>query len=72
MEINQVLLVHDDSRPHTCVLTGDAMALMGWTVLSHHSYSPNLTPSDFHLFGPLKDSLQGHCFADKDDQKHCA
>ena len=24
-------------------------------------------PCNFHHFGPLKDSLQGHCFADSDE-----
>ena len=27
-------------------------------------YSPDLAPSDFHLFGPLKDSLCGTRFED--------
>jgi hypothetical protein len=26
-------------------------------VLPHSLYSPDLTASDFHLFGPLKDSV---------------
>jgi len=28
-------------------------------VLPHPPYSPDLVPSDFHLFGPLKDALHG-------------
>jgi hypothetical protein len=32
---------------------------MGWTVLPHPPYSPDLTPSYFHLFGCLKDALRG-------------
>jgi hypothetical protein len=31
----------------------------GWELLSHPPYSTDLTPSDYHLFGPLKD-LRGH------------
>jgi hypothetical protein len=30
----------------------------------HPPYSPDLAPSDFHLFGPLKDALRGRRFAD--------
>jgi histone-lysine N-methyltransferase SETMAR len=43
---------------------------MGWTVLPHPLYSPDLAPSDFHLFGLLKDSLRGRRFADDDELKH--
>ena len=34
-------------------------AEMGWKVLTHLLYSPDLVPGDFHLFGPLKESLRG-------------
>jgi histone-lysine N-methyltransferase SETMAR len=37
---------------------------MGWTVLPHPPYSPDLAPSDFHLFGSLKDALRGTHFED--------
>jgi len=35
---------------------------LGWTVLPHPSYSPDLAPSDFHLFRPIKDGLCGQHF----------
>jgi len=32
-----------------------------WKLLSHPPYSLDLAPpSDYHLFGPLKDHLRGH------------
>jgi len=34
----------------------------GWTVLPHSWYSPYLAPSDFYLFGPMKDGLHGQHF----------
>ena len=33
-------------------------------------YSPDLAPSDFHLFGPPKDGLRGHHFEIDVDVKH--
>jgi len=30
--------------------------------LPHPAYSPDLAPSDFHLFGLLKDALEGKRF----------
>jgi len=38
----------------------------GWTVVLHPSYSPDLTPSDFNLFGPMKDGLRGQHFPSYD------
>jgi hypothetical protein len=37
---------------------------MGWMVLPHPPNSPDLAPSDFHLFGSLKDALCGTHFED--------
>jgi len=42
------------------------IAKLGWTVLPHPPYSPDLAPSDFHLFGPMKDGLRGQHFPSKD------
>ena len=36
-------------------------------VLPHPPYSPDLAPSHFHLFGPLKESLRGRKFNLDDD-----
>jgi hypothetical protein len=38
---------------------------------SHPPYNPDLAPSDFYLFVPLKDTLQRHCFAD-DEELECS
>jgi hypothetical protein len=35
---------------------------MYWEVLPHPAYSPDLVPSDFHLFSPLKEALGGKRF----------
>jgi hypothetical protein len=37
--------------------TGVVMREQQWEVLKHLPYSPDLAPSDFHLFGPLKHNL---------------
>jgi len=54
------LLEHDNARPHTSLKTVEHIANLGWTVLPHPPYSPGLAPSDFHLFGLMKDGLRGH------------
>ena len=40
---------------------------MNWEVLPHPPYSPDLAPSDFHLFGPMKRYLGGKHFTDDDE-----
>ena len=59
-------LQHDNARPHTSLRTTECVAKFGWTVLPHPPYSPDLAPSDFHLFGPLKEALRGQRFPDND------
>jgi histone-lysine N-methyltransferase SETMAR len=54
----EMLLQHDNARPHTCLRTREHITKLGWRVLPHPLYSPNLAPSDFHLFGSLKNALR--------------
>jgi len=61
-----VLLVHDNARPHSANQTTATLRSFKWEVLQHPPYSPDLAPSDFHLFGPLKHHLSGECFPDDD------
>jgi [histone H3]-lysine36 N-dimethyltransferase SETMAR len=64
-----IILHHDNARPHTARATVAAIAAKGWTVLPHPAYSPDLAPSDFHMFGPLKDYLRGQKFENDDSVK---
>src|SRR3954469_23682395 len=43
-------LQHDNARPHTVKMTKEKLQALGWEVLPHPPYSPDLAPSDFHLF----------------------
>jgi transposase len=55
--------LHDNATPHTAGKTRETIEKMGWEILEHPSHSPDLTPSDFHLFGKLKEHLSGKRFA---------
>ena len=57
-----VCFLQDNARPHTAALTMETIRNLRWDVLPHPAYSPDLAPSDFHLFGPLKDFLGGRKF----------
>jgi histone-lysine N-methyltransferase SETMAR len=43
--------------------TCELLLRYNWEVLDHPPYSPDLAPSDFHLFGALKKHLGGRRFA---------
>ena len=42
---------------------------LGFTVLEHPAYSLDLAPSDYHLFGPLKEALRGRRFTSDEEVK---
>ena len=42
---------------------------MGFEQLAHPAYSPDLAPSDFHLFRALKTDLRGRRFGDDKELK---
>lgn len=63
------LLQQDNARPHTANLTIQTVQQLGWTLLPHPAYSPDLAPSDYHLFGNLKKPLRGKHFANIDEMK---
>lgn len=62
LSIRQVVLLHDNARPHTAALTREKLEQLGWETLEHPPYSPDLSPCDFHVFGPLKEALGGQRF----------
>ncbi|XP_005090595.1 uncharacterized protein LOC101859143 [Aplysia californica] len=57
-----VVLLHDNATPHKSAQSQNLVASLGWELLKYPSYSPNLAPSDFHLFLHLKKFLTGQDF----------
>jgi histone-lysine N-methyltransferase SETMAR len=64
-----VLLSHDNARPHAAAATIETIQKLNFKLLPHSSYSPNLAPSDYHLFGSLKKALRGHRFRSDEEVK---
>jgi len=62
-------LCRDNARPHTANATVDLLKSWKWEILPHPPYSPDLAPSDFHLFPQLKKYLRGNHFQSSEDVK---
>ena len=66
---NRVVFYHNNARPHTSLVTRQKLLELGWDVLPHPPYSPDLAPSDYFLFRFLQNSLNGKNFNNDDDIK---
>lgn len=57
-----IVLIHDNARPHTAAVTQRLLQHFQWEIFDHPAYSPDLAPSDYHLFPELKQWLGGKRF----------
>ncbi|GFS71989.1 histone-lysine N-methyltransferase SETMAR [Trichonephila clavipes] len=70
MLINGVRLLHDNARPHTALVTKALLqAIQIGSIGPYPPCSPDLAPSDFHVFRYLKSHLGGKSFHGDDKIK---
>lgn len=65
----QVILLHDNARPHTANIVKEALNDLEWEVLPHPPYSPDLAPTDFYLFRSVSNQMRGVTFTNDEDLK---
>jgi len=58
-----VLLLQDHAPAHRTLATQKKLAYLGFQCLEHPPYSPDLAPSDYHLFPGLEKQLKGRHFS---------
>jgi [histone H3]-lysine36 N-dimethyltransferase SETMAR len=62
---NRLIYQRDNARPHSAKKTQQKIkTFSGWEVLPHPPYSPDIAPSDYHLFRPLQTFLNNKTFND--------
>jgi transposase len=62
-----VVLFHDIARRHTAACIRALLEYFNWELFDHPSYSPDLAPSDYHLFTYLKNRLGSQRFSNNEE-----
>lgn len=61
-QLHQPIFLHDNARPHIAAASREKLLDLGWEVLVHPPYSPDMAPTDFHLFLALQNVLRDQTF----------
>jgi len=57
---DKLIFLHNNAPSHTSTMVQNYLKTLNWEVLPHPDYSPDLAPSDYHLF-----SSMGHALAER-------
>ena len=57
---DKLIFLHDNAPSHTSTMVQNYLETLNWEVLPRPAYSPDLAPSDYHLF-----SSMGHALAER-------
>jgi len=64
---DKVVFQMDNARPHVSNVARSQLIQSGWEILPHPPYSPDLAPSDFHLFSDMQRAFEGKNFKNRAD-----
>lgn len=62
-----VVLLQDNARPHTAKVTRQKIHSLSWEILPHPPYSPDISPTDYHLFRSLDNPMGNKCFENRQE-----
>jgi len=65
----KVIFLHDNAPSYTAKPVRDTLEALSWEVLSHAAHSPDLAPSDYHLFASMGHVLAEQRFGSYEDVK---
>jgi hypothetical protein len=61
------VLLHDNARPHIAARMRAPLEHFNWELFDHPLYSPDLAPSDYHLFTYLKNWFGSQHFSNNEE-----
>ena len=56
---SNIHFLHYNARPHTANQTMQKLRTLGFNILPHPPYSPDLAPSNYYLFSAMKSAIRG-------------
>jgi len=63
----KVILLYGNAPSYTTKLVKETIEAFNWEILSHAAYSPDLAPSDYHLFASMGHALAQQRFTSYED-----
>jgi len=66
---HKVIFFYDNAPSHTAKPVRDTLEALSWEVLPYATYSPDLVPSDYHLFASMGHALAEQRFGSYEDVK---
>jgi len=67
---DKIILLHDNAWLHVAAPVKTYLETLKWKILPHPPYSPDIAPSDYHLFRSTH-SLSEQYFTSYEDTKNC-
>ncbi|UYV62510.1 hypothetical protein LAZ67_2000910 [Cordylochernes scorpioides] len=67
---DKVIYQHDNARPHVAKIVKETLEALQWDVLPHPLYSPNIAPSDYHMFRSMTHGLAEQHFTSYEEAKN--
>ncbi|UYV67844.1 hypothetical protein LAZ67_5002206 [Cordylochernes scorpioides] len=67
---DKVIYQHDNARPHVAKVVKETLEALQWDVLPHPLYSPDIAPSDFHMFRSMTHGLAEQHFTSYEESKN--
>lgn len=61
-DCGKIGLLVDNAKPHTTEVVRQTLENFRWEVTPHPPYSPDLSPTDYHLFRSLSNHTRGKKF----------